>query len=113
MVHDPTQPTVTITPTVTDNDLSVAVAVTDRTLAAAEVITLALSAGPTLKPDQMVTLNATTTTGTVPFDDLAPWQLYPYGDSSTGQYQTYRLCRQWADSDNPATGNHNWCVRPR
>ena len=72
MVHDPTQPTVTITPTVTDTDLSVAVAVTDRTLGAAEVITLALSAGPTLKPDQMVTLSASTATGTVPFDDLDP-----------------------------------------
>ena len=72
MVHDPTQPTVTITPTVTDNDLSVAVAVTDRTLGAAEVITLALSASPTLKPDQMVTLSASTATGTVPFDDLDP-----------------------------------------
>ena len=211
-VIDRRKPTVTITPTVTDSDLSVAVTVTDRILDAPEVITLVLSAGPTMKSDQMVTLNARTTTDTARFDDLKPgsytlmataapgrinpivyaggtqtvtilplvtitgtlepsdtvnlvvtddWRqycvhanirysegypwdslslatayiqrvvarhlpaggecglrkyqycVYPYGDSRAGQHQAYRLCRQWADSDNPATGNHNWCVRPR
>ena len=70
-VIDSTQPTITVTPTVTATDLSVVVAVTDGVLSGAETITLALSGGPS-KPDQMVTLNATATTDTVPFNGLDP-----------------------------------------
>ena len=75
-VIDPTMPTVTITPMVTGTVLSVAVAVTDRTLAVAETITLALSGGPSTPAAQTVPLpRGTTTSGaarTKLFPDLEP-----------------------------------------
>ena len=72
-VVDSTIPTVTITPTVTDKDLSVDVAVTELTLS--ENVEIVLSFGGT-PADQTVTLASGSSSGTapmtVPFNDLAP-----------------------------------------
>ena len=75
-VNDLTMPTVTVTPMVTENDVSVAVAVTDLLLGAEELITLTLTGGPSTKEPVTVTLpngaDASAAAKTTEFSDLKP-----------------------------------------
>ena len=75
-VIDSSKPTIQVTPTVEDDDLSVAVAVSDGKLGATESIAIALTGGSTSRSPKSVQLfndsTSAATAQTVKFKDLSP-----------------------------------------